>query len=200
MALLSGSFLMVVTMVLHPTGGNIERLYQMMGINITAHSIGIAAVPFTLFGFWGVARRLGSNNALNMLAFTIVALSMVAVVMAAAMNGLVLPFFLQSFQDTWQQSEQQVRLVLTYNFAVNRAMDYIFIVGICAGMALWSVVVVRTKQLGAWVGWVGLVISAGAVVFLASGANLIHLHGFRLFIFSIVAWIALMGIQLVRGK
>ena len=50
-ALIAGSMLAILTMGLHPTGGNFEHLKKIIPLNITAHSLGILALLFLLFGF-----------------------------------------------------------------------------------------------------------------------------------------------------
>ena len=50
-ALLSGAFLMLATMVLHPSGGNLRHLLKTARVIVISHSLALIAIPLLAVGF-----------------------------------------------------------------------------------------------------------------------------------------------------
>jgi high-affinity Fe2+/Pb2+ permease len=67
-------------------------------------------------------------------------------------------------------------------------------------MLSWSIMILTTKKLPAWLGWLGIVLSIAAAVIFLAGVDVNSLQGFRLFVTSIVMWIALAGLKLWTTK
>lgn len=198
-AMILGAILMVITMVLHPTGGSIEHLFRIMTVNILAHSIGIASVPIMLLGFWGMSLRLEQDIFFSRSGLAVALTSLMAVMIAAALNGLVLPFFIQGYRDASAEVLESIRPILHFNFALNLAFDYIFIVGICLAILLWSIAIIHTRVFPKWLGFAGIALVSLALILLITGFNFADLVGFRIFIFGLVTWIILAGIFLWKS-
>jgi hypothetical protein len=198
-SLLIGSFLMVATMVLHPFGGSFEQLLAISTMTIVSHSIAIFSIPFTLFGFWGLTKRLEAEETFAKAAFITAALGLIAAMLAAAVNGLVLPFFIEDFRDASQQTIEQIKPILRYGFALNKAFDFILIGGLCEGFLLWSIAILKTKEMPKWIGYLGILLGVGFLTLLLSGFVLTSLYGFRLFVFGIVLWIIATAIYLMKA-
>lgn len=199
-SLIIGSILMIITMVLHPVGGSIEKLIQISTLAIVTHALAVFSVPFSLYGFWGLTRRLGTDKALSMAGFITAGIGLGAAILAAAVNGLALPFFIGNFEGTDTQTLDMVSIVLSYNFSLNHAFDYILIGGICEAFLLWSIVMIRTKSFPTWIAYLGILMGIGYLVMLLTGFVLVDLSGFRFFIFGIVIWIIAVGIYLQKPK
>ncbi len=199
-SLILGSFLMVVTMVLHPVGGSFQAILAASFIGMVSHSIAIASVPVTTFGFWGLTRSLKENQGLAMLSFFIAGAAMIAVMIAAALNGLNLPMFVQRYANASPETIDQIIHIIRYNSTLNHAFDFIFIVGICVAILLWSIVMLQGERFAKWIAYMGILIGSSAIILLAAGFVFVDLHGFRLFIFAIVGWIVLIGFFLIRSK
>ena len=86
-------------MVLHPAGGSFEHLLKITSMIVVTHAVAIASIPFAAIGFWGLTSKLGSRNFFAVTAFAVMALSLVAVLLAGTMNGIVLPLFIQHYRD-----------------------------------------------------------------------------------------------------
>jgi hypothetical protein len=78
-SLIFGSFLMVVTMVLHPAGGSLEHLFKISPLIMGTHTLAIISIPFCLYGFWGLARKLSADEFFSGLAFITILLGMFAI-------------------------------------------------------------------------------------------------------------------------
>jgi len=199
-ALLIGSFLMFITMVLHPVGGSFEQILRVRTMGMIAHSIALVSIPFTWVGFWGITKRLDGAPFFSRTAFSFMTFGLVAVMIAAALNGLVLTEFVSRYAEASPEVLDTIRPILYFNGALNHAFDYIFMGAMCISVLLWSIAILKTKAFPIWLGWLGGLLSVLAMAMWVIGFVFVDLHGFRLFIFGSVAWIVAAGVFLVRVK
>ena len=199
-ALLSGSFLMVVTMVLHPVGGSLEHLWRVSTMIIIAHAIGIFSLPITLLGYRGLASKLHEAFFMSQLGKLFITFAMIAGMLAAAINGLALPMYINRYREAGPEVLENMKMILRYGTSLNHAFDYIMIGGMCLAILCWSIAILKTRVFPVWLGYLGILLSGTAVVMVLSGFYLVDLHGFRLFIFGVVAWTACAGVLMVRRR
>lgn len=199
LALILGSFLMIVTMVLHPAGGNFEHLVKIFNIIVISHSLAILSIPFSLIGFRGLQRRLGQAPLLSTSAFAIMVVGLGAGVAAAAINGLALPLFVRRYAEAPEEMMETIRLILNYGSSLNHAFDFILIGAVCLSMLLWSLAILITKDLPGWIGFLGITLSLAAFVMIVWGFHFVDLHGFRLFIFGWMVWVLSVGVVMMRS-
>lgn len=192
------TILMTFTMVLHPAGGNVEYLLKIINIIIITHAIAILSLPFALAGFWGLTKKIGTDNFLAILGFSFISLGLIAVMIAAAANGLVMPLFIQTYKDASADTMALMKPVLRYSFSVNHAFDYIYTGAFCLAILCWSIMIIHTKKLPSWVGWFGVVTAIAAVFIFITGMSMPGLQAFRLFVSCLVLWILMIGIVLCR--
>ncbi|MFY0593379.1 hypothetical protein [Roseivirga sp.] len=199
-SMIIGALLATITMALHPVSGNIEHLIQISPIIITSHVIALFSVPLILFGFWGLAKSIGFDKSLSVLAFIIGSMGLFAVMIAGAINGLAIPFFVEDMSGISGQKQELARLILNYGFSLNQAFDYIFIGAICEAFLLWSFTMFKEGNFPKWVSILGILLGIGFLIAMIFGFVLVDLHGFRVFIFGIVIWIAAVGILMTKRK
>ena len=199
LSLLIGSFLMFVTMILHPVGGSIEHIVKVRTMGTIAHSIALLSIPFTWVGFRGITKRLSDAPFFSQTAYAFVTFALLAVMIAAALNGLVLTGFVGRYADASPEVIESIKPLLYFNGALNHAFDYIFMAGICISVLLWSIAILKTRKFTMWLGWFGIILSVLATSMWIVGFVFVDLHGFRIFVFGTVAWIVAAGIGLVRG-
>lgn len=197
-ALITGAAIMTITMVMHPTGGSLEHLRHISSMIIITHSLAILSIPVTLFGFWGLTKKLSADNPWSMGAFITMCVGLFAVLLAAAVNGLALPLFIGHYQETTPEMANSLSLLLSYNMALNHAFDYIFIGGVCIAISLWSVVVIKSGDFPKWVGYFGLFTCILVVAGFIAGFIFVDLTGFRVFIAGLVVWMVIVGVLLKR--
>ncbi len=196
LSMIVGSLLGVITMVLHPAGGDINHLIKISPVIISSHTIAIISVPFIILGFWGLSKRIGMDRTLSVLALITASLGLFAALIAAATNGLTVPFFVDSLADSSQQKTEVAQVVLSYSFSLNKAFDFIFIGAICEAFLMWSVLLIKHKIFPKWIAVLGIALGLGFLIMLISGFTLVDLHGFRLFMFGIMAWTLAIGVKL----
>ncbi|WP_420386339.1 hypothetical protein [Roseivirga sp.] len=195
-----GSLLIIATMVLHPAGGDIPYLISIAKMLKTSHTIGIVSVPVALFGFYGLSKALQDKLRLSTLAFIIIAFGLLACMLAALLNGVILPTFLSKFQSSLNEDIQILEIIVSYNFTLNWAFDYIFIVACCLSISIYSILMISSGNTFKWLGYIGLsllVLAFAGLIFKFAFTSLI---GFRFFTFSLSAWILATGVLLFRTK
>ncbi len=195
-----GSFLAIATMFLHPSGGNIEHIIQIAAPIQITHALAIFCLPFILFGFYGLTHKLSGKWKLSTLAFIIIVFGHFAAMLAALFNGLALPYFLDQYSENLEQNITTLKLIVNYGFAINKALDYVFIVSFCSAISVYSLLTINSKKLPKWIGYFGIAILIFAIIGAATNFVFTSLTGFRIFIFSIAGWILCSGISLIQSN
>ena len=198
-ALIIGISSGIVTMIFHPItrGGQMTpaEFERFAIINITAHGLAIAGVPLLFLGALALTRRLDSPGRLALTALVIYALGLIGVAIAPALSGLVATDILR---QSMRQPEVGWNAFLRYNFMLNQAFSAVFVVASCAAIALWSLMIVRTRALAAALGIYGLVLAPVTAVALLAGLLRLDVHGFGLVIFTQAIWFITAGVLLLR--
>lgn len=198
-SLITGSILIILTMVLHPSGGSIEHIIHISKTITITHALAIFCLPIILFGFYGLTMRLMDTMRLSILAFLMIAFGCIAAMFAALVNGLTVPYFLSQYTDRLEENREILKPILNYSFAMNTALDYIFIVAFCLAIALYSIVILRANRFPKWIGYFGLLfiifLSVGAI----TGFVFTSLTGFRIVVFSLAGWILSAGFLTMRS-
>jgi hypothetical protein len=187
-------------MVLHPTGGSFEHILKMTKMIVVSHTLAVLSVPFCMFGFWGFYKSFRKDQNLSAFSFANIALGLVAIMLAGALNGLTLPIFINSYRDTSLETIKTLKPILRYNMALNQSLDYIFLGAICISVSLWSVIILRTRNYPAWLAYFGLALVILFLIGIIFNFNFINLLGFRVFVFSLVGWIISVGILMIKLK
>jgi len=187
---------MVVTMVLHPVGGDFDHLVSILTIGRVSHIIAIISLPFVAYGFWGLTLRLKSQIAT--LSFFFMLFGLFAVMLAGATNGLILMDFVDRYSEASEELIASLKPFFRLISAINHAFDFIFIGAVCISTGLWSFIILKSKLLPVYLGWLGVLITLTALVSLLAGFVFVDLHGFRIFIFGWVIWIVGIGIMMTR--
>jgi hypothetical protein len=166
---------------------------------IGVHVLAIAGIPFSFLGALALTRRLDSPTRLALAGLVIYSLSLVAVMIAPAMSGLVGTEILRRVIERGAESEQW-RTLMNYNFLINQAFAKIYVVASFTAVALWSVRIVKSHALPVALGIYGLLLGSVSVIALVSGALSLDAHGFGLVVFSQAVWFITAGILLLRSN
>jgi hypothetical protein len=199
-SLVVGATLMVLTMILHPAGGDLAHLGKIQKIIIISHSLALLSIPFSFIGALGITRRIGTENFFSLTALSILSFGLVAAMGAAATNGLALPFFVEDYQDAPPAMFPTVNAILRYNFALNQAFDYMLIGAMFLAILFWSFAMLDTKTFNPWIAYLGLMLTLLGGLTLLVGHDFTSLSGFRVFILGSVVWIINVGLFMIRGR
>lgn len=200
LSLTIGSLLAITTMMLHPSGGNIGHIIKIsVPLRIT-HALAIFCLPFILFGFYGLTYKLSDKWKLSTLAFIIIAFGLFAAMLAALFNGLVLPYFLGQYSENAEQNTSIVKSIVNYGYAINKSLDYVFIVSFCSAITIYSLVIIISKKLPKFIGYFGIAILTFAIIGATTNFVFTSLTGFRIFLFTIAGWTLYSGISLIKSN
>ncbi|MFT3674635.1 MAG: hypothetical protein QM781_01930 [Chitinophagaceae bacterium] len=199
-ALLIFILLLLITMVLHPAGGNIAYLIRHSKWIIVIHSVALLSIPFGWLGFWGFSRKLGIADFYSMLGFAFLSVTMMAVLFAATANGLVLPLFLQHYADAAETVIDSALPVVRYNFTVNKAFDYVYTSTYGMAVLCWSVAILRSGRLPRWIGITGILLFLTMLFTLLSGLAVNSLQGLRISMAGFITWSLIVAISMLQNK
>ncbi|WP_299601010.1 hypothetical protein [uncultured Aquimarina sp.] len=197
-ALILGALLIIVTMVLHPSGGTIEYILKISRSIQNTHALAIFSLPILLFGFYGLTNALMDTYRLSILALIVITFGLIAAMFAALFNGLTLPYFLNKYADNLDQNIETLNMIKNYGFAINIPLDYIFIVACCFAIFLYSIANILEQKHPKWISYLGIFIIIFSVTGGLTDFVFTSLVGFRIFTFSIAAWVLSNGILLVK--
>ena len=196
-SLILGCFFMIVTMILHPVGGDFEHLVSILAIGRISHIIAIVSIPLVAYGFWGWAQLL--SGSLSNISYSFMLFGLIAVMFAGAVNGLILIDFVATYEDASKETIDSLKPFFRLIRSFNHAFDFIFIGAVCISTGLWSIGILMKKTAPSLLGWFGILITLTALVSLLAGFVFVDLHGFRIFIFGWVAWVICLGYQLIKS-
>ncbi len=199
-SLIIGAFLVIVTMVMHPSGGSMERILSISKTITITHALAIFSLPFISFGFYGLTHKLMDTRKIAVLAFLILIFGLIAAMFAALVNGLTVPYFLGDYAHRLEENREVLGPILNYSFALNTPLDYIFIVGCCLAIVLYSISILMTHTIPKWLGYFGIIFGIFVGIGALTGFVFTSLTGFRIVTFSIAAWILCAGFFVMRTK
>ncbi len=202
-ALILGTVSGIITLSLHPSGGahhvSPAQFEKLILLVIGVHALAIAGLPFSFLGTFALSRRLESPSRLALLALVIYGLSLVAIMSAATMSGLVTPPILRHMVAHSPASDQW-RTLMEYNHFINQGFAQIGAVGSCAAIVLWSTLIVKRRALPLAIGIYGLVLGPAIVIAMIAGALSLDVHGFGLITFTEAIWFIFAAIFLWRSS
>jgi tetrahydromethanopterin S-methyltransferase subunit C len=199
-SLITGSLLIIATMGLHPTGGSIEYIIKITKSITATHSLAIFSLPLLFFGFYGLTNALLDKWKLAKLGLIIMGFGLIAAMFAALINGLTLPYFLGKYENSIAENADMLKLIINYGFAINKPLDYIFIIATCLAITIYSLLIVSSNKLPKWIGYFGISLILFAIIGLLTGFVFSNLIGFQIFIFGIATWFLATGISLIKSK
>jgi hypothetical protein len=192
LALAAGSIAILVTMGLHPTGGEVMQNAAAGGTNALAravHGLAILAVPLLGSGMARVAWRLRAQPLLSSLGAAFYLLALVAVVIAAVASGFISPGIAE-----WRvgagAGEQAMRVsFFRYTGLVNQAFAQVYVLMSAVAMASWSLAMKRSAIFPRGLAWLGMVVAIGLAAGIVSGQLSLGVHGFGGVVLAQTAWV-----------
>lgn len=156
-ALIVGALIPALIIAMHPEGHDVagDPSGAVASVNVLVHSVMIAAQPLVLFGLLGLSRQLGWNDfAVAAAAFFGVAVA--AGVSAAIMSGFVAPAMVEGAT----QGDVVSQGLLAFTGHLNQGFAKVFLAMEAVAILLWSLAIIRTRALPAWLGYYGALAAA----------------------------------------
>jgi hypothetical protein len=202
-ALIAGAIAGTVTMSLHPSGHHgvmsPHEMNMLALLTRAVHALGIIGLPLSFLGCIAMTRQLASPDRLSVAALVVYAFAAIAIMIAASMSGFVFPSVMSKLVAGDPMTDMR-RLFLDYTFQLNQAFASVYVVGSCVAIVLWSIAILKTRQLAAGLGFYGVVLGFAIVAGLFSGKLALDVHGFGLVTFTQSIWFIIAGVLLLRAR
>ncbi len=201
-AMIAGSAAGLVTMTLHPTGHDVVRNASEGAsnmLNTSVHLLAIVAQPMVLAGTLGLTVRLTTRRDLAFGAFIFFALASFAVVLAALASGFIAPAVLEGMNNATESRREGMLGALGYTGILNQAFAKLYVVFAGAAILLWSVAIVKGREMSRWLGAYGIALGLGLVAVIALGIVRLDIHGFGAVAILVGAWMVWAAINLLRS-
>jgi hypothetical protein len=204
-ALLVATAAGLATMALHPTPHDLfgaEGPLRAARLGAFVHGLAIASAPLSFLGGLAIFRRTAAADRLSLAALVCYGLSLIAVVVAAAVSGFVVTqLALIDHQAAAGGAHETIPRAL-YQLAglLNQAFAKIYAVASSAALLLWSLSIFRGRTLPRGLALYGLAVSPVLIALVATGSLRLDVHGFGLVVLVQAIWFTAAAVLLLRAK
>jgi hypothetical protein len=208
-ALIAGSLGGLLTMAIHPVGGGSltpGQAEHLALVSAIAHTLAIVSFVVMFLGGCGLTRRLGAfartpdPDRLAFAAIVTFGLACVAVLIATAVSGFIVPSILRHMAQDDAAAAPQYRLIIDAVFQFNQAFARIFSVAASVAIALWSISALRHGGIGRGIAIYGCVVAALLTAGIVVGHLRLNVHGMAVVVLGQAVWFLVTGAQLCRRQ
>ncbi|MGV3708551.1 MAG: hypothetical protein ACO1Q7_06890 [Gemmatimonas sp.] len=202
LALIAGSSAGLVTMALHPTGGDVVTNAAQGGRNVMAvgtHALAIGAIPVLVGGLLTLTRRL-ETHAGAWFALVAYVFASVSVLIAATASGLITPALMSNYAKADEATRAIIHSQSYYTHMINQAFAKIFVVMSAAAIMLWSVAMRGNNAFGNALRVYGPVAGTAMILGVLSGHLQLEIHGFGAVMIAQGVWMVWTGVALMRMR
>ncbi|HZR78323.1 MAG TPA: hypothetical protein VFA58_03900 [Chthoniobacterales bacterium] len=204
-ALIIGAISGIVVLTFHPGGGggSAHRVTPaqfeiLIGVIVGVHVLAISGLPFCFLGATALSRKIDTPNRVALVALVVYGFSLLAMMIAATMSGLITPALLRKVA-THAPDADQWHMFSQYTHTVNQAFAQIGALGTCVAIILWSVIIIKRRVLSMSLGIYGVILGLAILVCFFAGKVDLELHGFQLITLAQSIWFVVAGIFLWRA-
>ena len=199
-ALIGGTIAGVVTMAMHPTGHALMRDFARVAlINRTVHALAIAGTIATVYGLVRLTRLFENQRPLADAALVSYGFGAVAVMFAAIASGFIGTELAAQALQGGPEAQAALEPLRDFNYAFNQACTKVFVVTASAGIALWSLAMLRESFFPRGLAITGLVVGAAAALATIAGLPM-NIHGFGAIVLGHGVWLIWTGSTLTRQR
>ncbi|HEX3683530.1 MAG TPA: hypothetical protein VHU83_13415 [Bryobacteraceae bacterium] len=198
-ALIAGSLAGVLTLAIHPTGAaslSAGQVAHLSAISAAAHSIAMASILLLFLGGCGLSRRIAAADRLSFAAIVTFGFACVAILIAAAVSGFIIPGIMQHMARDIPAAAHQWQIVIAGVFQINQAFARIFSVAASIAIILWCASGLRNGGLGRGIAIYGCVVAALIILGVGLGHLRLDVHGMAVVGLGQIIWFIPVGIQL----
>ncbi len=200
--LLSGSAVLLVMGLMHPSAipwGDDTALARLAVIDAFAHSLAILGTWLVLLGLVGLSRMLGMERVTVIAALAAFALASVAVVVAAALDGFVVPKLAQQWTAAGNAAGGDIKLIIRFCVLTASSLTRIYLLLGAVAVSLWSWVIYRDR-LSDGLPWVGAVVCIAGVAMLMGGSAYTSAHEVLALVAGQTVWMLLVASLMIRKE
>ncbi len=198
-ALIAGSLGGMLTMAIHPTASGSYTLAQVSHLALTsgiAHSLAMVSILLLFLGACGLTSRLAAADRLAFAALVTYGFACVAIVIAAAVSGFVIPGIIKHMARDVPAAAHQWQIVVDGIFQINQAFARIYSVAGSIAIIFWSASMLRNRSSGQPVAVYGCVVSPLIIIGIGTGHLQLDVHGMAAVMLGEAIWFIWMGSKL----
>jgi hypothetical protein len=198
--LISGSAVLLVMGVMHPSAipfGDNAALARMAFIDAVAHSLAILGTWLVLVGPVGLSRMLGLQRVTVLAALVAFALLALAVVVAAALDGFVVPRLTEQWMNVDSSARGDLRQLIQFCVLLASSLTRIYLLLGAIAISLWSWVIYHDR-LSRGLAWVGAVVGVVGIATLFGGPAYVSVHEVLALVAGEAAWMILAGLLMIH--
>jgi hypothetical protein len=150
-----------------------------------------------LVGLVGLSRMLGLQRITVMAALVAFGLVALAVVVAAALDGFVVPRLAEQWGSANDTTRNNLRQLISFCVLVASSLTRIYLLLGVIAVGLWSWVIHRDR-LSRSLGWIGAVVVVSGIATLFGGPAYVSVHELLALVAGQAVWMVLAGILMVR--
>jgi hypothetical protein len=198
--LIAGSIVMLVMGMIHPSAipfGDREALARMSLVDAAAHSLAIIGVWLLVVGQVGFSRMLGLHSALVVAALAASALPAAGVVVAAALDGFVIPKMAEQLMSADNTTGATLQQLIRFCVLIASSLTRIYMLLAAVAILIWSWVV-RRDHLSFGLPCVGVVVALAGIATLFGGPAYINVHELLALVAGQSVWMVWAGVLMIR--
>jgi hypothetical protein len=199
--LISGSAVLLVMAVVHPSAipfGDRGALARMTLVDAVAHTLAILGTWLLLVGQAGFSRMLGLQRTAVVAALVASALPAAGIVVAAALDGFVIPKIAEQWMDGDDTARASLQQLIKFCVLVASSLTRIYILLQAVAILVWSWVVYR-DHLSLGLPWVGAVVGLAGIATLFGGPAYINVHELLVLVAGQSVWMVWAGVLMIRN-
>lgn len=198
--LILGSAMLLVTGAIHP--GSIPfddnaALARMALVDAFAHSLAILGTWLVLVGLVGLSRMLGLTRVAVMAALVAFALAASGVMVAAALDGFVVPKLAEQWMDADNISRGELKQLIRFSVLIASSLTRVYLLLGAVAIALWSWAIYRDRQSSS-LPWVGAVVGVAGIATLIGGPAYVSTHEVLALVAGQAVWMVLAALLTIR--
>ena len=198
--LISGAVVLLVMAVVHPSAipfGDRGALARMTLVDAVAHTLAILGTWLLLVGQAGFSRMLGLQRTVVVAALVAAALPAAGIVVAAALDGFVIPKIAEQWMDGDDTTRASLQQLIKFCVLVASSLTRIYMLLLAAAILVWSWVVYR-DHLSLGLPWVGAVVGLAGIATLFGGPAYINVHELLVLVAGQSVWMVWAGVLMIR--
>lgn len=200
--LICGSAVLLLMGMTHPSAipfGDSAALARMSLIDALAHSLAILGTWLVLVGLVGLSRMLGLQRVTVLAALVAFALLAAAVVVAATLDGFVVPKLAQQWTSVDSSACNTLSQLIRFCALLASSLTRIYLLLGAVSISLWSLVIYR-DGLSRALAWVGALVGIAAIATLFGGPAYVSVHEVLVLAVGQAVWMVLAGLLMIRSR
>ncbi len=197
---LAGSAVLLVMGAVHPDRipfGDQDALARMARIDAAAHGLAILGIGLLIVGQVGWSRMLGLHRPVVLLALVAAVLPAAGIVVAAALDGLVIPRIAQEWMNSDEVARAGQEQLIRFCVLIASALTRVYMLLTAVAILLWSWVLHRDARHRS-LPWVGSAVGVAALATLVGGPVYVSVHELIALVVGQSVWMICAGVLMIR--